>query len=111
MRFPTFAAVCALAAFQGAAAHADATLDLVGPISDYKLYVSEQIDTLVADTTAFVAAVKAGDVDRAKALFAPTRISYESVEPIAELFSDLDVSIDSRADDYEAAEADPALRA
>ena len=109
MRFPTFAAVCALVAFQGAAARADATLDLVGPISDYKLYVSEQIDTLVADTTAFVSAVKAGDVDKAKALFAPTRISYEAVEPIAELFSDLDVSIDSRADDYEAAEADPAF--
>ena len=61
------------------------------------------------DTTAFVAAVKAGDVDKAKALFAPTRINYEAVEPIAELFSDLDVSIDSRADDYEEAEADPAF--
>lgn len=109
MRFPTLAAVCALAALQGGGARADATLDLVGPISDYKIYVSEQIDTLVKDTTDFVAAIKAGDVDKAKALFAPTRISYESVEPIAELFSDLDVSIDSRADDYEKAEADPAF--
>jgi len=109
MRFPTLAAACALVAFQGAAARADATLALVGPISDYKLYVSEQVDELVRDTTAFVGAIEAGDVDKAKALFAPTRISYESVEPIAELFSDLDVSIDSRADDYEAAEADPAF--
>lgn len=106
MRFLTLAAVGALSAWQ---AHADTTLDLVAPISDYKLYVSEKVDELVADTEAFVAAVKAGDVEGAKALFAPTRQHYEAVEPIAELFSDLDVSIDSRADDYEKAEADPAF--
>lgn len=107
MRFLTLAAAGALFAAQ--TAHAEATLDLVEPISEYKLYVSEQIDTLVKNTTDFVAAVNAGDVEKAKALFAPTRINYEAVEPIAELFSDLDVSIDSRADDYEKAEADPAF--
>ena len=107
MRFLTFAAIGALTAAQ--AAHAEATLDLVGPISEYKIYVSEQLDELVTDTEAFVAAIKAGDVEAAKALFAPTRVHYESVEPIAELFSDLDGSIDSRADDYEQAEADPAF--
>ncbi|PZO67491.1 MAG: EfeM/EfeO family lipoprotein [Paracoccus denitrificans] len=85
----------------------DATLDLVGPISDYKIYVSEQVDQLVTDTKAFTDAVKAGDVEKAKSLFAPTRLNYERIEPIAELFSDLDVSIDSRADDYEGAEKDP----
>ena len=107
MRFLTLAAAGALLAAQ--AAHAQATLDLVEPISEYKIYVSEQVDTLVKNTTKFVGAVKAGDVEKAKALFAPTRINYEAVEPIAELFSDLDVSIDSRADDYEQAEADPAF--
>lgn len=107
MRFLTLAAAGALLAAQ--AAHAQATLDLVEPISEYKIYVSEQVDTLVKNTTEFVGAVKAGDVEKAKALFAPTRINYEAVEPIAELFSDLDVSIDSRADDYEQAEADPAF--
>ena len=107
MRFLTLAAAGALLAAQ--AAHAQATLDLVEPISEYKIYVSEQVDTLVKNTTKFVGAVKAGDVEKAKALFAPTRINYEAVEPIAELFSDLDVSIDSRADDHEQAEADPAF--
>ncbi|HVL20841.1 MAG TPA: iron uptake system protein EfeO [Amaricoccus sp.] len=107
MRFLTLAAAGALLAAQ--AAHAAATLDLVEPISEYKIYVSEQVDALVKNTTEFVAAVKAGDVETAKALFAPTRMNYEAVEPIAELFSDLDVSIDSRADDYEKAEADPAF--
>jgi len=82
-------------------------LDLVGPISEYKLYVSEKLQQLVTDTTAFTDAVKAGDIEKAKGLFAKTRMSYEAVEPIAELFSDLDASIDSRADDYEQREKDP----
>lgn len=86
---------------------AEPSLDLVGPIAEYKLYVSENLDTLVENTTAFTDAIKAGDIEKAKALFAPTRLNYERIEPIAELFSDLDVSIDSRADDYELAEKDP----
>ncbi len=82
-------------------------LDLVQPIADYKIYVSENAEKLVADTKAFTDAVKAGDVDKAKALFGSTRMSYEAIEPIAELFSDLDGSIDSRADDHENSEKDP----
>ena len=50
-------------------------------------------------TAAFVAAVKAGDVDRAKALYAPARIPYERIEPVAESFGDLDPAIDARDDD------------
>jgi iron uptake system component EfeO len=84
-------------------------MELVGPVSEYKIYVSEKLQKLVADTKAFTDAVKAGDIDKAKTLFGPTRMSYEAVEPVAELFSDLDASIDSRADDYEQGEADPAF--
>ncbi|HIB6920687.1 TPA: iron uptake system protein EfeO [Escherichia coli] len=51
--------------------------------------------------------VKAGDIEKAKALYAPTRQHYERIEPIAELFSDLDGSIDAREDDYEQKAADP----
>jgi len=76
-------------------------LDLVQPIADYKIYVQGKIDTLVKDTKAFTDAVKAGDLAKAKALYAPARVNYETIEPIAELFSDLDTAIDSRADDHE----------
>ncbi len=96
-----------LPASMAAAASTDATLDLVEPIAAYKLYVAEHTAKLVEDTGTFVDAIKAGDLDKAKALYAPTRMSYERVEPIAELFSDLDVSIDARADDYEKGEKDP----
>lgn len=87
----------------------DASLDLVAPIAEYKLYVLDNADALVADTRAFTEAVRAGDIETAKALFAPTRLHYEKIEPVAELFADLDAPIDARADDYEKAEADPAF--
>ena len=97
MRFADTAPLaCRAAGWRTRPADAD-TLDLVGPISDYKIYVSDHMDKLVKNTEAFVAAIKAGDVEKAKALYAPTRMNYETIEPIAELFSDLDVSIDSRA--------------
>lgn len=80
---------------------------LVAPITEYKIYVTQSLQNLVKETDAFTAAVKAGDVAKAKALFAPTRTYYEQIEPIAELFSDLDASMDSRADDHEMAEKDP----
>ena len=88
---------------------ADPSLDLVAPLSEYKIYVAENTAKLVTDVEAFTTAIKDGDVEKAKSLFAPTRTSYEKIEPIAELFSDLDVSIDARADDYEKAEQDPAF--
>ncbi len=101
------AALALLAAAPGPASANVSPLDIVQPVADYKIYVSEKLDQLVTDTKAFTDAVKAGDVETAKRLFPSTRMSYEAVEPIAELFSDLDASIDSRADDHEKAEEDP----
>ena len=82
------------------------TMDLVVPVSNYKIFVTKRVDRLVATTAAFTAAVKSGDLMKAQALYAPTRIDYETIEPIAELFNDLDASIDLRADDHEKKEAD-----
>lgn len=86
-----------------------APADLVAPISDYKIWVGTEVDALIKATSAFTAAVKAGDLARAQGLYAPARVHYERIEPIAELFSDLDKSIDVRADDFEKKEADPAF--
>lgn len=82
-------------------------LQLVGPIAEYKVYVTKEVGQLVASTKAFTDAVKAGDLAKAKALFAPTRQHYERIEPIAELFSDLDGAIDAREDDFEKKAEDP----
>ncbi|MCA1924309.1 iron uptake system protein EfeO [Buttiauxella noackiae] len=80
---------------------------LAGPITEYKAYVTAEVAELVKGTKAFTDAVKAGDIEKAKSLYAPTRQHYERIEPIAELFSDLDGSIDAREDDYEQKANDP----
>ncbi|MEJ0019089.1 MAG: iron uptake system protein EfeO [Acetobacteraceae bacterium] len=98
--------VLKVAAAVGAPA-APSAMDLVGPIAEYKVYVTREIDALVTETRAFAAAVKAGKLAEAQRLYAPTRRHYERSEPIAELFSDLDGSIDARADDFEKKEEDP----
>ena len=84
-------------------------MDLVGPLAAYKAYVTKEVDTLVDETKTLTEAVKSGRIDDAKALYAPARQHYERIEPIAELFNDLDGSMDSRADDFEKKEADPAF--
>lgn len=80
---------------------------LVGAIAEYKVYVTNEIDQMVPKTKAFTDAVIAGNVEKAKKLYAPAHVHWERSEPIAELFSDLDKSMDSRADDFEKKEADP----
>ena len=84
-------------------------LDLVGPLAEYKVYVIGEINDLVERTKHFAEAVKAGRLEEAQKLYAPSRQPYERIEPIAELFADLDKSIDARADDFEKKEADPAF--
>jgi iron uptake system component EfeO len=49
-------------------------------------------------TEEFVNAVKAGDVAKAKALFPIARTYWERIEPVAEIFGDLDPKIDGRDD-------------
>jgi iron uptake system component EfeO len=102
MRKLLLAGVGATALLFGAA-EAGATpspLELAEPIAQYKLYVIDEVGVLLKETTAFADAIKAGDLAKAKELYGPSRVSYERIEPLAELFSDLDGAIDSRADDH-----------
>lgn len=80
---------------------------LAQPLADYKVYVQAEAKELVKKTAQFVAAVKAGQIEQAKALFADTRTHYERIEPIAELFNELDPAIDAREDDFKDKAKDP----
>lgn len=80
---------------------------LAQPLAGYKVYVQNEAAQLVTKTTAFVEAVKAGRTEDAKAMFADVRTHYERIEPIAELFNELDPAIDARADDFKDKEQDP----
>ena len=70
-------------------------------IAGYQTYVVGQADKLVPATTAFTAAVRAGDIAKAQNLFAPARAYYERIEPVAESFGDLDPQIDARVNDVD----------
>ena len=65
----------------------------------YADYVRTETDLLLAGTARFVAAYKKGDDDRARALYAPTRMHWEAIEPVAETFGDLDPRTDAREAD------------
>jgi iron uptake system component EfeO len=68
----------------------------------YRDYLQENADALVATTKPFVAAVVAGNLAEAKALYAPARIPYERIEPVADSFGSLDPRIDARENDVAA---------
>jgi iron uptake system component EfeO len=72
-------------------------------VEEYRKFVVAQTDQLVGQTELFVQAVKSGDIEKAKQLYAPTRMYYERIEPIAESLGDLDPQIDARENDVPAA--------
>jgi iron uptake system component EfeO len=70
--------------------------------AQYQSYVRDQTEQLLAGTERFVAAYKAGQDDRARSLYAATRVHWERIEPVAESFGDLDPRMDLRERDLQA---------
>jgi iron uptake system component EfeO len=68
-------------------------------VDDYRKFVIDQCDQFVKSTQAFTDAVKAGDIEKAKSLYAPSRMYFERIEPIAEALGDFDPHIDAREND------------
>ncbi|AJM77924.1 iron uptake system protein EfeO [Rathayibacter toxicus] len=65
-------------------------------VTNYVAYVKSQIGELLPAVSTFAAAYEAGDDEKARNLFASTRVFYERIEPTAEAFGDLDPKIDYR---------------
>ncbi|TDO49090.1 iron uptake system component EfeO [Kribbella sp. VKM Ac-2527] len=84
-----------------ATAQIDTDTALKQATESYQRYVNSQAVALEEKTTEFVAAVKAGDVAKAKELFPISRTYWERIEPVAESFGDLDPKIDARVNDVE----------
>jgi iron uptake system component EfeO len=80
--------------------------ELQAAANDYSQYVASESEQLVSSTTQFVAAVKAGNVDQAKALYPEARTHWERIEPVAEMFGDLDPITDGREADAAAEDRD-----
>ncbi|MEU9267538.1 iron uptake system protein EfeO [Streptomyces sp. NPDC048251] len=84
----------------GSVAKRDPRLDKA--VAAYREYAQEQADATLPLVATFVKAVKAGDLEAAKAAYAPSRIGWERTEPVAESFGDIDPKVDVRADGLEA---------
>ena len=65
----------------------------------YVVYVREHAADLIAGTQAFADAYAAGDDDAARDGYAAARVHWESIEPVAESFGDLDPLLDAREAD------------
>lgn len=92
------------AAANNSAAAGTAEADFQQAIDQYRAYVIQECDAFVTETGKFVDAVNSGDIETAKSLYAPARMHYERIEPIAEALGDLDPNIDARDGDVEAAD-------
>jgi iron uptake system component EfeO len=69
-------------------------------LEEYRIYVTAQAEESQQATKEFTDAVRAGDVEAAKAAYAPSRQGWERIEPIAGLIEDIDVAVDARVDDF-----------
>jgi iron uptake system component EfeO len=69
-------------------------------LEDYSGYVEQQVDDTIAATTVFTDAVRAGDLEAARAAYAPSRQGWERIEPIAGLVEEIDGAVDARVDDF-----------
>jgi iron uptake system component EfeO len=80
----------------GSAAPLTDDAKLAQATASYQRYVKSQTAALLDKAGEFVAAVRAGDVAKAKALFPVSRTYWERIEPVAEIFGNLDPKIDGR---------------
>ncbi|MFB7664380.1 iron uptake system protein EfeO [Kitasatospora sp. NPDC056138] len=83
----------------GAPVKSDPRLDAA--VAGYRKYAQEQADQTIPVVEQFAAAIKAGELDKAKSLFAPSRVGWERTEPVAESFGDIDPKTDAREDGLE----------
>jgi iron uptake system component EfeO len=71
---------------------------LAAAASGYSTYVNQQVAGLVSSTQALCAAINSGNQTEAEQLYPPTRVYYERIEPVAEVWGTLDTAIDGRID-------------
>jgi len=97
------------AASDAAAKARPSMVAFVGPLSEFRVYLSSQSSALVKAVSALNQAIEAGDLSRAQALYLPARAAYQRIAPAAQRLAELDNAINARADYFEKREQDPAF--
>ncbi len=91
----------------GAAPERPALVAFVGPLAEYQVYLAGQSRDFVRAATALDEAIRAGDLEKARALYAQTRAPYLHLAPVAGRLGDLANAIDPQAAYLEKREDDP----
>jgi iron uptake system component EfeO len=81
----------------------------VGPLSEFRVYLSTQGTALIKAVTELEQAIEVGDLSQAQSLYAPARAAYQRIAPAAQRLAELDNAINARADYFEKREQDPAF--
>ncbi|MGE8065809.1 iron uptake system protein EfeO [Pseudomonas sp. NPDC089569] len=97
------------AASDAAAEARPSMVAFVGPLSEFRVYLSRQGNALIEAVTALDQAIEAGDLSQAQALYATARAAYQRLAPAAQRHAELDNAINARADYFEKREQDPAF--
>ncbi|MFP3848503.1 iron uptake system protein EfeO [Pseudomonas sp. W5-01] len=79
----------------------------IGPLSEYRVYLSTQSSALIRATNDLQQAIDSRDLAQAQKAYAPARAAYQRIAPAAQRLSELDNAINARADYYEKREQDP----
>jgi iron uptake system component EfeO len=79
----------------------------VGALAEYRVFLALEAGTLEEGAQALVSALDTGDRAHAQVLYVQAHQAYKRIEPMAELFADLDTRLNARADYFERREADP----
>ena len=85
-------------------------LNFLGAQAEYKFYLISQSSQLADAVGELQAAIQAGQLQQAQALYAPAHLLYKRIEPMADNFADLETRINGRADYFAKREADPEFR-
>jgi iron uptake system EfeUOB component EfeO/EfeM len=97
------------AASEAAAKAKPSMVAFVGPLSEFRVYLSSQGNALMKSVSALEQAIAAGDLSQAQALYVPARAAYQRIAPAAQRLAELDNAINPRADYFEKREQDPAF--
>ena len=95
------------AASEASAKARPAMVAFIGPLSEFRVYLSSQGSALTKAVDALSQAIAAGDLAQAQALYVPAREAYQRLAPAAQRLAELDNSINARADYFEKREQDP----
>lgn len=79
----------------------------VGPLAEYQVYLLTEAEALDTASHELVNALRAGQADKARKLYATAHQSYVRIEPAAQLFGDLEANLNARPEYFEKREADP----